>query len=73
LRACFPEIAVTLLIAISKEHRLPTIAAQAAAADGAAWLNKNPDKALPSFALGNTYRFQTPAWYLMWGDKNRFM
>jgi len=42
---------------------------QAAAADGAAWLKKNPDKALSSFALGNTYRFQAPVWYLMWGDK----
>jgi hypothetical protein len=42
---------------------------QAAAADGAAWLKKNPDKPLSSFALGNTYRFQAPVWYLMWGDK----
>jgi hypothetical protein len=42
---------------------------QAAAADGAAWLKKNPDKALSSFALGNTSRFQAPVWYLMWGDK----
>jgi hypothetical protein len=42
---------------------------QAAAADGAAWLKKNPDKPLSSFALGNTFRFQAPVWYLMWGDK----
>jgi hypothetical protein len=42
---------------------------QAAATDGAAWLKKNPNKALSSFALGNTYRFQAPVWYLMWGDK----
>jgi hypothetical protein len=42
---------------------------QAAAADGAAWLKKNPDKGLSAFALGNTYRFHTPVWYLMWGDK----
>ena len=42
---------------------------QAAAADGAAWLKKNPDKKLSSFQLGNTYRFQAPIWYLMWGDK----
>ena len=42
---------------------------QAAAADAAAWLKKNPDKKLSSFVLGNTYRFQAPVWYLMWGDK----
>jgi hypothetical protein len=42
---------------------------QAATADGAAWLKKNPDKALSSFALGNNFRFQAPVWYLMWGDK----
>ena len=45
------------------------VAYQAAAADGAAWLKKNPDKALSSFALGNNYRFQAPVWYLVWGDK----
>jgi hypothetical protein len=45
------------------------VAYQAAAADGAAWLKKNPDKGLSSFALGNNYRFQAPVWYLMWGDK----
>jgi hypothetical protein len=42
---------------------------QAATADGAAWLKKNPDRGLSAFALGNTYRFQAPVWYLMWGDK----
>ena len=42
---------------------------QAAAADGAAWLKRNPDKTLSSFALGDTFRFHTPVWYLMWGDK----
>jgi hypothetical protein len=42
---------------------------QAAAADGAAWLKKNPDKPLSALALGNTFRFQAPVWYLMWGDK----
>jgi hypothetical protein len=42
---------------------------QAAAADGAAWLKKNPDKPLSAFALGNTSRFSAPVWYLMWGDK----
>jgi hypothetical protein len=45
------------------------VAYQVAAADGAPWLKKNPDKAVSSFALGNTYRFQAPVWYLMWGDK----
>jgi hypothetical protein len=42
---------------------------QAAAADAAAYLKKNPDKKLTSLELGNTYRFQAPVWYLMWGDK----
>lgn len=42
---------------------------QTAAADGAAWLKKNPDKPLTALALGNTFRFQAPVWYLMWGDK----
>jgi len=42
---------------------------QAAAADAAAWLKKNPDKKLSALELGNTYRFQAPIWYLSWGDK----
>jgi hypothetical protein len=42
---------------------------QAAATDAAAWLKKNPDKEPSSFQLGNTYRFQAPVWYLVWGDK----
>jgi hypothetical protein len=42
---------------------------QAAAADAAAWLKKNPDKKLTAFSLGDTFRFQAPVWYLMWGDK----
>jgi hypothetical protein len=41
----------------------------AAAADAAAWLKKNPGKQLSSFQLGNTYRFQASVWYLAWGDK----
>ena len=40
-----------------------------AASDASAWLKKNPDKPLSSFELGNTYRFQAPVWYLVWGDK----
>ena len=42
---------------------------QAAAADAAAWLKKNPTKTLSSFALGSTYKFPAPVWYVMWGDK----
>lgn len=42
---------------------------EAAAVNAAAWLKKNPDKQLSSFALGDTYKFQTPVWLLMWGDK----
>ena len=34
------------------------VATQTAAAEGAAWLKKNPEKGLSSFALGNTYRFR---------------
>jgi hypothetical protein len=41
----------------------------AAAADAAAWLQKNPDKKLSSFQLGNGYSFPSPVWYVMWGDK----
>jgi hypothetical protein len=41
----------------------------AAAADAAAWLKKNPEKKLSAFELSNSYRFQKPTWYLMWGDK----
>jgi hypothetical protein len=40
-----------------------------ATADAAAWLKKNPGKEPSSFQLGNTYGFQAPVWYLMWGDK----
>jgi hypothetical protein len=42
---------------------------QAAAAEAGPWLKKNPTKELSSFALGSTYRFDAPMWYLMWGDK----
>ena len=42
---------------------------QAATADAAAWLKKNPDKKLSSFALGNTTKFSAPVWFVMWGDK----
>jgi hypothetical protein len=41
---------------------------KAAATDAADWLKKNPDKKLSTIALGNTYRFQSPVWYVLWGD-----
>jgi hypothetical protein len=41
---------------------------KAAAAEAADWLKKNPDKKLSTIALGNTYRFQMPVWYVLWGD-----
>jgi hypothetical protein len=44
------------------------MAYKAAAAEAADWLKKNPDKKLSTIALGNTYRFQSPVWYVQWGD-----
>lgn len=41
---------------------------QAAATDAAAWLKKNPEKKVTAFELGATYKFQSPVWYLAWGD-----
>jgi hypothetical protein len=41
---------------------------KAAAAEAADWLKKNPDKKLSTIALGNTYKFQRPVWYVLWGD-----
>jgi hypothetical protein len=41
---------------------------KAAAADAADWLKKNPDKKLTTIGLGNTYKFQRPVWYVLWGD-----
>jgi hypothetical protein len=41
---------------------------KAAAADAADWLKKNPDKKLTTIALGSTYKFQMPVWYVLWGD-----
>jgi hypothetical protein len=40
----------------------------AAAADGQAWLAKNPGKT-PSLTLGSNARFTSPVWYVMWGNK----
>jgi hypothetical protein len=42
---------------------------KAAAADAADWLKKNPDKPLSTFEMGDTYKFQTPVWYVVWGSK----
>ena len=42
---------------------------QAAAAAAAEWLKKNPTKDLTTIAMGDTYKFQEPVWYVMWGTK----
>lgn len=42
----------------------------AAAADAEAWLKKNPAKQLTAFEIADSYRFQAPVWYVMWGDKS---
>ena len=39
-----------------------------AAAEAADWMTKNPSKKLTTIALGNTYKFQMPVWYVLWGD-----
>jgi hypothetical protein len=41
----------------------------AAAADAAAWLKSNPGKEVSDFEIGDTYKFQAPVWYVMWGTK----
>jgi len=42
---------------------------QAAAAAAADWLKKNPAKPLTTVAMGDTYKFQEPVWYVMWGTQ----
>lgn len=42
---------------------------QAASVEAADWLKKNPGKPLSTFAIGDTYKFEVPVWYLMWGNK----
>jgi hypothetical protein len=42
---------------------------QAAAADAATWLKKNPEKKLTTVELSNNARYQVPTWYFLWGDK----
>jgi len=42
---------------------------QAAATAAAEWLKKNPARPLTTIAMGDTYRFQEPVWYVVWGTK----
>jgi len=42
---------------------------KAAAADADVWLKKNPNKGITTVELGDTFKFQGPVWYMMWGDK----
>lgn len=42
---------------------------KAASADAAEWLKNNPGKPISSLEIGDTYKFQRPVWYLMWGTK----
>lgn len=42
----------------------------AASADAAEWLKKNPGKEVSAIEMGDTYRFQVPVWYVMWGTKS---
>jgi hypothetical protein len=46
------------------------VAYTAAAADAADWLKKNPGKDLSTIAVGESYKFQGPVWYVMWGTKD---
>lgn len=43
---------------------------KAAATDADAWLKKNPTKKITAFELGDTFKFQGPVWYIMWGEKS---
>jgi hypothetical protein len=42
----------------------------AAAADAATWMKNNPGKEISDFEIGDTYKFSTPVWYVMWGAKS---
>ena len=42
---------------------------KAASADADVWLKKNPNKGITTVELGDTFKFQGPVWYIMWGDK----
>lgn len=39
------------------------------ATTAADWLKQNPKRELASLEMGQTYRFQGPVWYMLWGDK----
>ena len=41
----------------------------AAAAEAATVLKGKPELTITDFELGDTYKFQTPVWYIMWGTK----
>jgi hypothetical protein len=40
-----------------------------AAADAADWLKKNPGKPITALEIADTYKYPTPVWYVMWGNK----
>jgi len=42
---------------------------QAASADAAEWLKRNPGKELTALELGQTAKFSGPVWYAQWGTK----
>jgi hypothetical protein len=42
----------------------------AAATDAAAWMKNNPGKDVSDLEIGDTYKFSTPVWYVMWGTKS---
>jgi hypothetical protein len=42
----------------------------AAAADASAVLKKTPNLQVTDFEIGDTYKFQTPVWYIVWGTKS---
>lgn len=41
----------------------------AAAADAAETLKKDPKLEITDFEVGDTYKFSTPVWYILWGTK----
>ena len=47
-----------------------TKAFTAAAEKAKDWLEKNPKKAITTFALGQSSRFAAPMWFIQWGDKS---
>lgn len=41
----------------------------AAETAAASWIKANPSRPLSSMEIGSSYRFPSPAWYVLWGDK----